>query len=74
MFAVSVLLKDQHPVGEGGCSGGTVGLLQCLVGQHPDQPSCASPRGVLCSAAPQPQALHGGPALRHGQRHRAYGM
>lgn len=69
MFAVSVLLKDKHPVGEGGCSSGAVSLLQCLVGQHPDQPSRASPWGVLRSAAPQSQALHGGPALRHGQRH-----
>lgn len=74
MCAVSVPLKDQHPVGEGGCSSGTVGLLQCLVGQHPDQPYRASTRGVLRSVAPQSQALHGGPALRHGQRHWANGM
>lgn len=66
-------LKNQHPVGEGGCSSGAVGLLQCLVGQHPDQPCCASPWGDLCSAAPQSQALHGGPALRYGQWHRAHG-
>lgn len=73
-LAASVLLKDKHPAGEGGCSSGAVSLLQCLVGQHPDQPSRASPRGVLRSAAPQSQAVHGGPALRHGQWHWAHGM
>lgn len=72
-FVLSFVLKNQHSIGEGGFSCGTVGFLQCLVGQHPYQPCCASPRGDICSAAPKSQALHGGPALRHGQWHWAYG-
>ena len=60
-------LQDQHAAGEGGVGSGAGRLLQRPVGKHPDQPGRPSARGLLRPAAPQPQALHGGPALHHGQ-------